>query len=266
LKTVCSDQAMRHSPVASWAGVVILVLAVCLTGCGPYNPAPAPVGCVGATDATQPIGQYMPPTGARLALCDTLISKNDPDPHSDPYNWDYNAPGDNPDGTCQQSAQGYDVVVPASAPDTGLNCFAEGPTPFTNFAFSINMQVVKGSSSEKYDAGIAFRCPQTPDTCYEFTVDGSGNYSLYAYVNGNPVNTSAIPATDHTPLFITKVGSVNQLAVEAQNHTISLYINGHFLTSVTDSTSASGRIGVTEDSAKTGTVEVLFSDAKVWSL
>ncbi|HUY75975.1 MAG TPA: family 16 glycoside hydrolase [Ktedonobacterales bacterium] len=199
-------------------------------------------------------------------LCDTLISKSDPDPHSDPYNWDYNAPGDNPDGTCQQSAQGYDVVVPASAPDTGLNCFAEGPTSFTNFAFSINMQVVKSSASQAFDAGIAFRCPQTPDTCYEFTVDGSGNYSLYAYANGQAVTGPNIPTTDHSPLFHTTVGSVNQLAIQVKNKTISLFINGHFLTSVTDATSASGRIGVTEDAAKTGTVEVLFSDAKVWSL
>ena len=75
-----------------------------------------------------------------------------------------------------------------------------------------------------------------------------------------------MPTTDHSPLFNTTVGSVNQLAVAAQNHMISLYINGHFLTTVTDTTSASGRIGVTEDAAKTGTVEVLFSDAKVWSL
>jgi hypothetical protein len=80
------------------------------------------------------------------------------------------------------------------------------------------------------------------DTGYQFTVTTSGTYRLYKSVGGKWVEPALVPSASSTYI---KQGNVrNVLAVIAQGNSLSLYINGTRVNSVTDNSAAIGHIGV----------------------
>jgi len=57
---------------------------------------------------------------------------------------------------------------------------------------------------------------------------------------------------------------MNLIAVVAKGNSITLYVNGQNIGSVSDSTYSQGEIGVAADDVSNPT-EVVFSNAKVWT-
>ncbi len=150
----------------------------------------------------------------------------------------------------------------ASAPDPRYSniCFANS-TDFSNFAFEVQMQIIKGDSG-----GIVFRAGNTASTykLYAFFVGQDGSYFL------NSENGSSFPLlTSGNSVAINQgLNQTNLVAVVAQGSSITLYVNHQSIASVTDSTYSHGQIGfIVGPFGNSGhSTEAIFSNAKVWTL
>ncbi len=133
-------------------------------------------------------------------------------------------------------------------------------TDFSNFAFEVQMQVIKGDVG-----GIDFRVTDTVahNQYYDFNVGDDGSYGLYV------VNDSSKTLAYGTSSAINRgLNQTNVIAVVAQGSSIKLYVNHQLITSATDSTYSHGNIGVEADPFNNNghPTEVVYSNAKVWTL
>lgn len=62
--------------------------------------------------------------------------------------------------------------------------------------------------------------------------------------------------------FRTGLGQINTISVVAKGDVLSLFINGHFVDSRTDSSSDQGTVALVADDISV----VVFSNAKIWEL
>lgn len=135
-------------------------------------------------------------------------------------------------------------------------CLAES-THFSNFAYQVQMTITKGD-----EGGLLFRMDDTHYSFYRFIIGYKGSYSLYALKN----NTSdTLLTSGFSSAINTGFNNSNTVTVITYDSEIYLYVNGHYLAYANDSTSDSGKIGVTAvDNANP--TEVIFSNAEVWNL
>jgi hypothetical protein len=146
------------------------------------------------------------------------------------------------------------------APDIHFSdyCLA-GTTDFSNFAFEVQMQIIKGDAG-----GILFRVENTnPNQYYALYVGQDGTYFL------NRANGADYPTlTNGTSAAINQgLNQTNVIAVVAQGNTITLYVNHHQIADVTDSNYSHGQIGFLASPQANGghQTEVVFSNARVWT-
>ncbi len=182
--------------------------------------------------------------GGTLTLSDALSD------NSKGYKWS-EAPMN-----CRFTGGAYHAI----APDIHFSdyCLAD-TTNFSNFAFEVQMQIIKGDYG-----GLVFRTENTnPNQYYAFTVGQDGSYFLNK-ANGAdyPTLTSGTSATINQGL-----NQTNLVAVVAQGNTITLYVNHHQIANVTDSTFSHGQIGFLASPQGSGghPTEVVFSNARVWT-
>ena len=69
-----------------------------------------------------------------------------------------------------------------------------------------------------------------------------------------------------SPAIVTGLNQQNTLTVIARGNSIYLYINKQYVTTLTDSSSTIGAIGMLAGSSAGGTSNVTYSDAQVWTL
>ncbi len=148
----------------------------------------------------------------------------------------------------------------AIAPDVRYSdyCMASA-TDFSNFAFEVQMQVIKGDAG-----GIDFRYSTsvTTDKYYSFDVDQSGSYGLFL-TNGSSTSTLKLGSS---AAINRGLNQINLIAVVAQGSTITLYVNHQQIDRVTDSAYSHGQIGLDVDPFNKHPTEVVYSNAKVWTL
>lgn len=70
----------------------------------------------------------------------------------------------------------------------------------------------------------------------------------------------------HSSAFYAGLNQLNMLRVEAKENIVKLYVNDTYVTTTTDTNFTSGQIGVAVFDPDTPPVEVIFSNAKVWTL
>ena len=134
-------------------------------------------------------------------------------------------------------------------------CFAQA-TDFRNFVYQVTMTIDQGSQG-----GILFRANSAQSQYYLFRVGTNGSYTLEVY-NGNQVKSLS---SGFSAAILTGIGQLNTLQVIAKDKTIELFVNSTFIGSASDSTYASGQIGVVALDYSVPT-EVEFSNAQVWML
>src|SRR5437868_15297413 len=111
--------------------------------------------------------------------------------------------------------------------------------------------------------GIVFRVDSTNTLFYYFRIGIDGTYALDVYTgNGSPNTLSSTSSSS----IMTGVQASNQLTVVARDNSLYLYVNGQYITTVTDSTYSAGEIGVFAGSFTDPTAHATFNDAKVWTL
>ncbi len=100
-----------------------------------------------------------------------------------------------------------------------------------------------------------------------FRSNGNAFYRLRIGVNGNYdlVNQSNSLITTSSPAIKTGLNQTNVLTVVTRNQQIYLYVNKIYMTTITDSASSSGQIGLFAVSWTTPT-DVAFNNAEVWQL
>jgi serine/threonine protein kinase len=162
-------------------------------------------------------------------------------------------------GTCAFEGGAYHV----SESDTNFFQYCTAGPSFSNFVFEVQMKIIKG-----YAGGVIFRADTSNKTFYVFVVGQDGTYQLFlcaASRCNNDILSSSSPAI--------KLG-LNQtdlIAVIAQGSTIGLYVNHQLIDNVDDNTYSTGQIGVIafpvgESYGPTGPTEVVYSNAKVWTV
>ncbi len=188
-----------------------------------------------------------PPGNGQLALYDPLTD------NSKGYGWDT---GTTDNGTCDFSAGAYHV---SPAKTNFFYVCASKVSDYSNFAFEVQMNISKGDCG-----GIIFRGDTVNGKFYLFYVCQDGSYSLYMYPDFSGTTAKEL-AGGSSAAIKTGLNQQQALAVVAQGSTLTLYVNKQDIKSVTDTTFSQGQVGLVAYSVSNPT-EVIFSDAKVWTL
>lgn len=141
-------------------------------------------------------------------------------------------------------------------------CYAKA-TNYQNFVLQVKMTLISGHAG-----GLVFRADSTNDKGYQFRISTDGTYILNRIIldqQGNPIAEGETVASGSSEFIEKGTNQTNQLGVLAQGDTISLFINGKYVDSATDSTYHSGQVGIYVDS-DADAVEGAFKDLQVWKL
>ena len=109
---------------------------------------------------------------------------------------------------------------------------------------------------------MIFRADTNTFKLYLFEVCTDGTYQLWDYRNAN--GDASQLATASSPAIKSGLNQTNVLAVTAQGSTLTMYVNGQKLTSVTNNAYTQGQVGMVADSYNNPT-GVLFSNARLWT-
>lgn len=128
---------------------------------------------------------------------------------------------------------------------------------YANFAFQVNMTILKGNCG-----GINFRGNKSNSQVYAFNVCSDGGFYLNVYTSNSTSNM--LIENDASPA-IKKGVRPNTIAVVANGNTFNLYINKQKIASISDSTYSSGTVGLFSNSYSSPTI-VNYQDAMIWTL
>jgi hypothetical protein len=137
-------------------------------------------------------------------------------------------------------------------------CIAEN-TSFSNFVYQVQVTLDQGNQAQ---FGLVFQVDSTNQSYYFFYIGSDGSYALDVYTSSGQVNNLA---KGISPAITTGLGQSNQLSVLAKNGSYDLYANGQYLTTVTDASLSSGKIGLAVVDQNTP-VDAEFSNVQVWQL
>ena len=227
-----------------WLWLVLVVLVVLV---GLYGGVKALVSqpSVTATTTQTPQDIYNQATSGTPFLDDPLSD------NSKGYGWSVYT---NASASCQFTEGAYAASTPLNYANF---CYATA-TNFSNFAFEMQMKIIKG------DCGaILFRVNSANKSFYYFvicqnglyavgTLNGSAWHDLINFQPGSAINQG--------------LGQTNLVAVVARGSSLDLYVNHQKINSISDGTYSQGQIGACASGHYGDPTEVLFSNAKVWIL
>ncbi len=195
---------------------------------------------------TNPQDLYVQATSGAPALNDPLNSQN-------PNGWKALL------GNCTFTGNVLHAIIAHSNLRTTTSGCVAASANFDNFAYQVKATIVQGDID-----GLLFRLGTG---LYLFGISSRGVYLLVSgqanvLAKGNfklltGANSSAINTGLNQPNLITVI---------ARGSTIYLYVNKQYLTSVSDSTSSGGAIGVFGEDTRGGPVDVAISEIRVWRL
>ena len=144
---------------------------------------------------------------------------------------------------------------------SSASCIGES-TSFGDFAYQVKVTIIQGTLG-----GIAFRVDAINQKLYLFGISPDGLYALvYAAGSAGGLANEKLLASANSPAIVTGLNQQNTLTVIARGSSIYLYINKQYVTTLTDSSSTIGAIGMLAGSSAGGTSNVTYSDAQVWTL
>jgi hypothetical protein len=129
--------------------------------------------------------------------------------------------------------------------------------PFHNLVYSIDLAVVQGNC-----AGLIFRLNH--NNYYYFALKISGDYLLSRHEDANGGNDFLL-LSGTSPFIHQGVQQWNTLTVYANETVMQLWVNDHYLATVSDKTLSAGTIGV---AVSVGGEKIMtnarFRNAHVW--
>jgi hypothetical protein len=187
---------------------------------------------------------YPPHTGT-LAFDDTLSNNS-----SNGWSVGSDKNGDN----CSFTGGSY--LAKSAQQNLAYICYAT-TSNFSNFVYQVQMRITSGDAG-----GINFRANQTGVNDYLFAIYANGSYFLY---KGNKNQYQSI-SSGSSGAIKTGLNQTNLVAVIAHGSSIALYVNHQQIASVNDSSYGSGEIGVSAVNISSGSTQVAFSNAELWTL
>lgn len=183
------------------------------------------------------------------------------DPLDNPSNPATSAAGWDSSDNCAILNDGYHVTT-----SNGYQGCKEANNSYTDAAITVDMSIRGGLSG-----GLFFRMHTIypfntgPYAGYLFEVDGNGRYRVLS--SGDYDNSSATVLKDWTPSSALRQGSAtNTLQVITQGNNLSFFVNGVFLTSLSDSGYSSGLLAFLARSDGTTPADVVYTDLAVYTL
>jgi len=158
-------------------------------------------------------------------------------------------------GTCAFKNDGYHAGVSST---NFFNYCLNSKTDFSNFTYQVTMKIIKGNAG-----GIVFRADSANSKYYLFRVGEEGLYVLNQYVDNVGSHTKIL---SRSLCLVCHLGlnQTNVLAVAAEGHNITLFVNNQQIASINDSSYDRGQIGVLAYPYSDLT-EVVYTGAKVWT-
>jgi Flp pilus assembly protein TadG len=135
-------------------------------------------------------------------------------------------------------------------------CVAQSSN-FSNFAYQVQMTIIRGGQG-----GIIFRANTVTGSFYLFRIDSSGFYALDLYHNNKLASTLV---SGYSAAINGASQQANTLAVVAYKGTLYLFDNASYITSASDDSLSSGKIGVAALDYTLPT-EAEFSSVQVWKV
>lgn len=129
---------------------------------------------------------------------------------------------------------------------------------FSDFILEADARFVDGP--EKWSYGFMFRYQDGSNT-YRYMVSYEGEYTL-GRLEGGSWTTLTKSSSPH----ITTGRGTNHMRVVCRGAEITVYVNGHYLSSVTDHSFSAGKPGVYAVSSSEPNVHVAFDNFMVWSV
>lgn len=236
--------ASRHRRLPKYVVVGLLVIAVVL------------VSAVAAS-----LLLFQPPKTPQEIYSSAVVRSpdfKDPLTSQDANDWDEL---DASDGGCMFVGEAYRVTINQK----GLVQLCEAHAKnFSDFTFEVQMTIIQGDGG-----GLTFRDSGNSSNIYRFRVSADGSYDLFATFFTNPF---APPELKHIfasgqNLKAIRAGlrQTNTLGIVARGNTISLFVNRHYLASVSDPSPGPGLIGLFAVDFSNNTT-VAFRNVKVWYL
>ena len=157
---------------------------------------------------------------------------------------------------CTFANGAYHVI--AAQEHAFVSCTARH-TYFSDFAYQVHLHIVRGDKG-----GIVFRANPASGRYYLFEVASDGHYALYYYPDNTGRTAKKLAFASSTPLAIGPQQE-NTISVIARGTSLTLYINGLYVTRVSNPSLHAGLIGVLADDDRRAT-EVVYTRAQVWQL
>jgi hypothetical protein len=132
---------------------------------------------------------------------------------------------------------------------------------FNDFMLDVDTKLVDGTPLNWQ--GVIVRL-QDERNYYSLSISASGSYLIEKVEEGNIIVLAGPTSTS----YINKgIGANNHIHCEVNGNTLSLWVNGHHLNTVTDSTFKQGTVGLTVDCSKADSFsEVAFNNFVLTSI
>lgn len=261
-------QRRQGKRIALIAGIVILALiligeGIFLLAPGHSSPGPIARGTATSIATSTPVPKNnqsnQDPYGS---LGGTLLTSDSMHNNSKGNKWDEAIMNDQ-QGTgkavCGFTGGAYHITRTSKG---SLTCDPEATNlTLSNVVFEATITIIQGD-----EAGVQVRVDQTKDTSYVASINTSGNYVIDTLNNvPSPQNPYKILRSGQNSAIKTGLNQPNVIALAANGTTISLYINGQFIDSTTDTTYKSGQLGI-YGYTSSNNMDVMVSNARVWKL
>jgi hypothetical protein len=155
-------------------------------------------------------------------------------------------------GSCTFTGGAYHVI---DATSKYINACYESSDTFSNFAFEVQMTIIKGDIG-----GMTFRDDKNGDQ-YVLDIGQDGFYELYTCKDAKTCGSYLMD--DYTQSINRGLNVTNLIAVVARGSNITLYVNHQLVDSVTDTTYKAGVVGLIANDAGDAT-EVVYRNARAW--
>jgi hypothetical protein len=259
-------QRSQGKRIALIAGIVILALILVGEGIfllAPGHSSPGPVTKGTATSAATSTSATQSNQDPYGSLGGTLVTSDPMHDNSKGNKWDEATMNDQ-QGTgkavCGFTSGAYHLTRTSKG---ALTCDPEAANlTLSNVVFEATITIIQGD-----EAGVEVRVDQTKGTSYIASINTSGSYVIDTENNvPSPQNPYKILRSGQNGAIKTGLNQSNVVALAANGNTISLYINGQFIDSTTDTTYKSGQLGVYGYTTTSNNLDVMISNVRVWKL
>jgi uncharacterized repeat protein (TIGR02543 family) len=135
--------------------------------------------------------------------------------------------------------------------------YGEAQRYFTDFTLEVETWLVGGTDDNWHVVDVRW---QDEDNCYAFGVSADGYYNVAKFVNGEHITLTDVT---YTTYINQGVDAVNLIRIECIGSSLSLSVNGHTLTSFTDSSFSDGDICLAANALAGSFTEVAFDNLVV---